>query len=190
MNTAKPRLISWSTPAGITEEILKICRSLSEVGPPAFVVVKPHPLAITYNCYDNVERVVEKEGGEAVVGWAIYEDPLAFQFIHHLIWVDPSGNLVDVTPNEICREQVLFIPLEKQPAEVVTPVPSNFFARVEDPAVEELLKIFEDEIRLYRRYHNKSTGEPCIPSPALRNLRVRFSKIAPRIKRLRQEAIA
>lgn len=70
-------------------------RSLG-VGP--FVRISSAPSAPMGYCYWNVQKQVERFGGEAIYGWLILQWPkLYVEALHHAIWKSPSGDLIDIT---------------------------------------------------------------------------------------------
>jgi hypothetical protein len=61
-------------------------------------------------CYNNVQEVIRRHGGEAVYGWALadygphrvsgwYPPPLYRRWLNHVVWRDTSGMLWEVSPN-------------------------------------------------------------------------------------------
>ena len=54
------------------------------------------------NCFENVEKLVDRIGGEAVYGWKLFKNKTLtkngiYNFAFHSIWKTPEGKYVDVT---------------------------------------------------------------------------------------------
>jgi len=59
----------------------------------------------------NVRRRIEREGGEEVLGWKIWEwYGVMIEAEFHMVWRSPGGVLRDITPNQLPFEQILFLP--------------------------------------------------------------------------------
>ena len=64
-------------------------------------------------CYNNVQAMIARAGGEAAYGWALTDlgphrasggntpPPLYRRWLNHVIWRDPQGQLWEVTPNAV-----------------------------------------------------------------------------------------
>src|SRR6266481_6961568 len=79
----------------------------SVVVPPA-----PWPGAQVGKCYNNVQAMISRRGGEALYGWALTdfgphralggsEPPLYRRWLNHVVWRDPEGQLWEVSPNAV-----------------------------------------------------------------------------------------
>lgn len=78
--------------------------------PPFVVPIAPRDGARPLKCWFNVRDAVAAEGGEAVFGWSLWARPDGhYQAIHHGIWRQPDGTLVDVTPVMEGYASVLFM---------------------------------------------------------------------------------
>jgi hypothetical protein len=70
------------------------------------------------NCHQNVQRYVEKFGGERLNGWLLYRneqwiDEMGLWVWHyHSVWITPKNKIVDVTDNDLYKKLPLstFIP--------------------------------------------------------------------------------
>lgn len=71
-------------------------------------VFEPQP----QNCFFNVWVQMIYAGGDKQHGWLIAQDStkdfIEAQF--HAVWVDPKGDLVDITPRPDGEKRVMFIP--------------------------------------------------------------------------------
>jgi hypothetical protein len=77
--------------------------------------VPPYPWqgAIVGKCYENVQEMIKRSGGECYYGWALTDfgphrcngqfdpPPLYRRWLNHVVWRDPAGMLWEVSPNAI-----------------------------------------------------------------------------------------
>jgi hypothetical protein len=75
-----------------------------------FVPIIAEPEARVGNCYVNVEQKVARSGGALVYGWAVWLGDFVCEGEHHAVWENENEDLIDITPNQIGANQVLFIP--------------------------------------------------------------------------------
>src|SRR6516165_9247279 len=66
--------------------------------------------AVPGYCLGNVEAAVSQFGGEIVLGWHVARNREFLSLCHHAVWKSPSGELVDITPDDalIGRETIEF----------------------------------------------------------------------------------
>lgn len=62
------------------------------------------------NCYQNVQSKIEKNGGRIQCGWTITENELMCEAVHHAVWENEKGELIDITPKSEIIAHILFIP--------------------------------------------------------------------------------
>jgi hypothetical protein len=61
-------------------------------------------------CNENVSMRVKVDGGKALSGWAIWSDSEKYLIAEaHVIWQDPTGNLIDITPRPDGINCILFL---------------------------------------------------------------------------------
>ena len=78
------------------------------------VVAPPEPWdgARVGKCYNNVQAMISRRGGEAAYGWALTdfgphrafggkEPPLYRRWLNHVLWRDADGHLREVSPNAV-----------------------------------------------------------------------------------------
>lgn len=100
-----------TTPSSINESVRELCAQIGSSVEPLFVPVCPEPNARQGYCFPNVETKTLGDGGEMVLGWAVWEQPgLLIEGEFHACWKSPSGNLVDITPKPDGEQQILFVP--------------------------------------------------------------------------------
>src|SRR5262245_13568729 len=84
-------------------------------GPSGSVVIAlpaPWDGAKVGKCYWNVRQMIQRQGGEAVYGWAFTDfgphqihgakqPPLYRRWLNHVVWRNAAGQLWEVTPNAV-----------------------------------------------------------------------------------------
>jgi hypothetical protein len=99
------------TPAGDSQHAASLCAELSPSEQPFYVDVRPIIGEPVNECFHVVNRHLEKFGGLAVIGWAIWELPTVFvEAEFHAIWKSPDGVYLDVAPKSTPTQRVLFLP--------------------------------------------------------------------------------
>ena len=97
-------------PAHIDEATRAFCATISPCAP-LYVPVSPAPNTRVAYCFDNSVAQAALHGGEAAYGWAIWHWPGRwFEAEHHAVWRQPSGDLLDVTPQAGDPRRILFLP--------------------------------------------------------------------------------
>lgn len=101
----KPR-----TPPAVSPEIQTLCNELSPGVEPVYVKISPPPGAELADCFPTVDRQVAKAGGERLLGWAIWEHAsVMVEAELHAVWLDPDGQIHDLTPRPGGINQILFL---------------------------------------------------------------------------------
>jgi len=120
---------------------------------PIKISIEPPHWAKELDCVDIVRRLVKEEGGECVLGWALWEWPnVIVEGEFHAVWKKPDGSLLDVTPRTDGDDFVLFLPDPK--AVVDTYQKDN--VRLPLAQRREILDFIEIKERLHRA---KNKGE-------------------------------
>jgi hypothetical protein len=100
-----------TTPREITLQIMRLCKVLVSNPAPKHVVVVPESSAVLGECFDNVRRKVDVEGGTIQYGWQIWEWPnIYIEAEFHAVWLSPTNSLVDITPKDEPVDCILFLP--------------------------------------------------------------------------------
>lgn len=81
-----------------------------------------------FRCFDNVQEVVQKCGGQAIFGWALAdfgpisrsgnsERPLYRRWANHVVWSDEENTLWEVTPcfDLLDPRNLAYLPVEFLP---------------------------------------------------------------------------
>jgi hypothetical protein len=99
-----------TTPKKIDELLRSFGRSLKKDAPLLYVDVRPATGAQPLDCFNNVPRCVEAEGGTQLFGWVIWIWPGVFvEAEHHSVWRKVDGTLSDPTPRQQGETRVLFL---------------------------------------------------------------------------------
>lgn len=157
-----------TAPREITSEILNFCCSIAPEFDPVFVKVIPHERAVQDGCFDNVEMIAKGLCGEVAYGWLIWEGCVTFEAISHAVWV-VNGKYIDVTPQASRERRVLFLPdpdrynPDSRPAKL-------YGARIDHPAVHQLIAVMKRDEELVRKYRNERTGGVKVPRKQRRSI--------------------
>ena len=85
------------TPRVLTPVVLDFCRSLVIDAVPTYLAVDPVDFAVPRECFDTVDRQIELNGGERILGWRIWECPQVFiEAEFHAVWRAPEGDTIDI----------------------------------------------------------------------------------------------
>ena len=139
------------TPKFVTASILDLCAQIRPGAKPLFIRVTPGPGCDVSNCFWNVKRKVDVEGGRIQYGWAIWETPHIFvEAEHHCVYESPGGRpLRDITPQvHPENDRVLFLPDDSAVYEFENEGVrrDNFrLAIVEDPLIEAFFRLAEEK---------------------------------------------
>jgi SEC-C motif len=141
-----------TTPARVTEKILRLCRKISPNQQPIFVPVKPWRRACASLCFYNTRDKVAQDGGSVQYGWIIWETPgVLIEAEFHAIWISPQTEYIDITPKEDGERKILFLPDTSRVWEGVLvenirmPLADNAYTR-------RLIKYSEEMFRLRKKY--------------------------------------
>jgi hypothetical protein len=151
-----------TTPDSVNENVKKLVEKLGLKTEPVFVPVKDTDGHKKSDCFYNVRRKIEKEGGDILYGWNVWEYPeKLIEGEFHAVWVSPNGNLIDITPKVDGETEILFIPAPgmnyngEAPDNVRVALSNSF-------EVQEIIRRGEEMTKLRREY-NDGTGNSHIP---------------------------
>lgn len=100
-----------TTPAKITDKIMELCGRIVPDAKPEYVSVKVQQWSRARECFPNVERMIQEQGGQQVNGWAIWQWANIFAEAEaHSVWRSPEGKLADITPHDNREMEILFLP--------------------------------------------------------------------------------
>lgn len=103
---------SLTTPPEIDRFVLQFCKKLSPKEEPVFLNVQPPSWSRLNYCNKNVEKMKELYAGSMVLGYKIWYVPsLYIEAERHAVWLNPQGELTDITFNKDGETKILFIPV-------------------------------------------------------------------------------
>jgi hypothetical protein len=99
-----------TTPSEISEELKSFCRSICKKYEPEFVPLEVRNSSRPGECFSNVKKVIDAEGGRQIFGWTIWIRPGVFvEAENHSVWQDRANKLVDVSGTLDGEGKVLFL---------------------------------------------------------------------------------
>lgn len=91
--------------------VISFCRSIVTQPEPVYLPVRPLEGAPANDCFLIVPQYVLQHGGEQLIGWSIWEWPRVYiEAEFHLVWRQPDGEIVDLTPKIVAMPRILFLP--------------------------------------------------------------------------------
>ncbi len=147
-----------STPKKIDEFVKRFCKSIQPNHSPVFVDFFYIPECKEGECFYNVQKIVDREGGQIIYGWIIWSWPNVYmEAEHHAVWKNTTGKLLDVTPKAHSEKIVLFLPDPLQSYDFATEKRQDNIRTVmtQDPIVAQFLQISAEVAALIEK---NSTG--------------------------------
>ena len=153
-----------TTPIEITNEISAFCKEIDSTTSPIFLEYFPVERYICGDCYGNVDKHIEKNGGRTQYGWIIWEDPKTFlEAEFHVVWANDKEEYFDVTPKKDGEKRILFLP-DSQKRFTGELVDNIRKALIDTPETRALVKVSQKRFEIYKKYY---TGNPEIKIPLL-----------------------
>ncbi|MFK5891803.1 MAG: hypothetical protein QM504_01120 [Pseudomonadota bacterium] len=87
----------------------KLIEKLKTTSQPKYVEINPDFNAGVNECFPNVDRKIETDGGKKIIGWSIWKTEVLIEAEFHAIWQTVEGEYLDITPKSIPMEKILFI---------------------------------------------------------------------------------
>jgi hypothetical protein len=137
-------------PAEVSKHVRRLAQRIAPSQEPLFVPVAPAQNAKENECFENVTNVASVQGGERVIGWAIWEWPnTLIEAEFHAVWKSPDKCLTDVTPRSDGESRVLFLP---DPLRAYTGdyVDNIRLALRDDAVIEDFIALSEELVRVTR----------------------------------------
>jgi hypothetical protein len=91
----------------------RILNKLQNKNRPEIVNIRIEKYSIKDNCFHNVEDKVANDNGQIVYGWKLHKGIFLEEAERHAIWKSPNGELVDVTPDDVYKDKILFLADDK-----------------------------------------------------------------------------
>lgn len=98
------------TPRRVNRAVQHLLKRMSLDTTPEWIDVEPQEDAVTEECTENVTRAIAEHGGTTRLGWMIWEEDFMIEAIFHAVWENPDGRTVDVTPQDIPVDRIMFVP--------------------------------------------------------------------------------
>ena len=137
------RIPHEATPKSISKEIIAGCDSIIAGQSPIVVPVIPDYYAKPNDCFNNVSRQVESNGGKQINGWTIWQRAnIMIDFEAHAVWQTTEGELIDITPHDQ-EDQILFLPDARVNYKGFT-IPSKRFALTDSALVAEYIEVWNE----------------------------------------------
>lgn len=97
-------------PESITPEIAAFASTLSAGSIPMVVRIVPAHDAAYLSCWQNVQDVCKRCGGQPINGWRVWWIPqILIEAQAHVVWQAAEDQLFDVTPNEDGEQNCVFV---------------------------------------------------------------------------------
>jgi hypothetical protein len=114
---------------------------------PFFVYVKPEKWALVNDCFPNVSRMVNENGGNMILGWALYESDILVEAMYHAIYKTLNNEFIDITPNIYAFPRILFV--EDKNSLYTGATRDNFRVNPNaNPLVDDFIHIYEAEHKI------------------------------------------
>lgn len=94
----------------INEKFIK--ELLVKIGTKNKILIVPviiDPQAKEDDCFPNVLKKVEYDGGSIIYGWLIHLSPFIYEAERHAVWLTNDDKLIDITPKKIPYKEILFV---------------------------------------------------------------------------------
>ncbi|MHC0440987.1 SEC-C domain-containing protein [Flavobacterium sp. 3-210] len=92
-----------------TRQLKRLFAKLKAKDEPVLVPVVVESYSKPLQCYINVAMKIAKSGGTACYGWHIHQQQFIYEGEHHTVWRNEAGELIDVTPNQDNKKEILFV---------------------------------------------------------------------------------
>lgn len=141
---------------GINFEIMK--RILEKINTENEILVLPIVLGLfsePLNCYFNVRKMVEHDGGQIVYGWRIHDGEFILESERHAVWRNLKGELIDITPNESDNSS-LFVVEDKGWVYNNIDQDNIRINKTNNVIVDDFIKILESKYKLWNLMNRNS----------------------------------
>ena len=173
----------------IAKHVLAFCGSINPGTMPVYMNIRPEPGCDPRECFPNVQRKVEREGGRIQYGWEITQWPGVFiEAVHHGVYEAPAGPpWLDITPpgpEEEGLNRRLFLPDNSAVYDFSNPDVRRdniHHPLVSDPLVDEYLAIAAELVAITNSV--PGTGMVTIEGPTAE----RVQSLVQRSSRMKRE---
>ena len=145
-------------PREFHEGIQRLCKRIGTGTAPCFVEVVPEADSIFSECFRNVQRKIQRDGGESQHGWIIWEAPnILVEGEFHCIWRSPGGKLLCVSARKDNEGSLAFLP-DHSRSFFGRPVGHISIAWPRRKSVEKLLELEASFQRFRSQHTDPATG--------------------------------
>ena len=132
-----------TTPVKVTDKIRELCDGIISNVIPEYISVEVPKWSKPMECFFNVAQMVQKNGGQQVNGWIIWQwANILVEAEAHSVWKSPEGKLVDITPHDGEESQILFL-RDDSLVFLEQSIPNIRLAITGSPLVAELIELSE-----------------------------------------------
>ena len=142
-----------TTPTEINKDIFKFCEEIDPTAKPVFLEFFHVEGYIGGECYGNVEKHIEKNGGRVQYGWIIWGDNNIFlEAEFHAVWINDEGEYIDLTPKADGEKRILFLPDSKRKftGELIDNIRKSL---VDNAYTRTLIKVGERKFEIRKKYY-------------------------------------
>ena len=119
-----------------------ILERLGSAYPAEYVGVEAWVGSLRNESLEDVGRRVEADGGQVIVGWALWKSELLVEAEYHAVWLDGEGRKVDIAQRELVLDHILFVPDDRTP--YVGQAVNNLRANIgSSPVVDYLIQAYD-----------------------------------------------
>lgn len=95
-------------------------------------------------CFGNVAKKVERDGGRAHCGWLIHTDSrFIIEAERHVVWENDNSELIDVTPQEPNVTEVIFVSDDVEDVNKCRDIDNVRLNRTNNQLVDDFIKVCE-----------------------------------------------
>ncbi|OZQ77433.1 hypothetical protein [Paenibacillus odorifer] len=142
---------------------IKFIRLLNKINSgyePVFIPIVTESFATINECFSNVQKKVDLDGGSIVYGWQIWITELICEAEFHAIWKTSEGKLIDITPKIPHVDAILFVQDDSTTYKGVQ-IDNIRVNNTENPIVNDFIDIHRNLFKIRnkgeRAFHHKCT---------------------------------
>jgi hypothetical protein len=137
----------YKTPTRINRRIRFLLEKMNIDAESVFVHVKPKKWASENDCFPNVSKMVNENGGDMILGWALYESDILVEAMYHAVYRTQNNELIDITPNICSFPRILLVKDKNSPYTGATR--DNFRVNPSgNPLADDFIHIYEAEHKI------------------------------------------
>lgn len=148
----------------ITDHIQKLANCIDSEFEMTSVPIFPGRDAKHSYCYRNVETRVRTHGGKLQNGWSLIQLPFMVEAMHHAVWENPLGHLIDITPPMFPMREAIFIPDDRitYDGRIIENIKMNITM---DSAVDDLIQLDRFQNMLLAQSPMTGDGKRAVTHP-------------------------